>query len=86
MVSDAGVLKKKGRPYTGERINRVPVAIIIIHHNRSRGMFYPPELLHDFFDEVLEPRCTVRSGYVKMVLMSRDLSHKRVENIIFLVA
>ena len=49
-------------------------------------MFYCPELLHDFLDEVLEPRCTVRSGDVKMVFMSRDLSHKRVENIIFLVA
>ena len=46
-------------------------------------MFYRPELLHDFLDEVLEPRCTVRSGDMKMVLMSRDLSHKRVENINF---
>ena len=51
-------------------------------------MLHRPEPLHDFLNEVLEPRCTVSSRDVEMVFMSRNLSNKKKKkfNKSFLVA
>jgi len=38
-------------------------------------MFHRPELLCDFLDEILEPRCTVGSRDVEVVFTSGRLSH-----------
>jgi len=40
-------------------------------------MLYRPKLLHDIFNELLEPRRTISSRDVQVLFVSRDLLHNR---------
>ena len=70
----AGKNKSKPKAHRREWVQRVPIRVIVIHHNRARRDIRRSKVFHDVLHEKLETRCAIRRCKVQVSLLRGDLT------------
>ena len=62
------------KAHTREWVQRVPIRVIVIHHNRARRDIRRSKVFHDVLYEKFETRCAIRRCKVQVSFLRSDLT------------